>query len=86
MLVHMDGAEFYSNSEFYVWSISSLLASGETEVGLVKHVETCNWFFLQKMRCQTGVGCEVSHMHCSAYVDAGYQCQRPSNSNRLEYP
>lgn len=48
VLVHMDGAEFYSNSEYYVWSLSSLLASGETEVGLVKHVETCNGFSINK--------------------------------------
>ena len=27
--LHIDGAEFYSNSEFYVWSVGSAFASGE---------------------------------------------------------
>ena len=26
---HVDGAEFYSNSEFYVWSIGSSFPTGE---------------------------------------------------------
>ena len=27
--LHLDGAEFYSNSEFYVWSLGSVFPSGE---------------------------------------------------------
>lgn len=29
LTLHIDGAEVYSNSEFYVWSVGSCLASGE---------------------------------------------------------
>lgn len=27
--VHTDGAEMYTNSEYYVWSVGSLFATGE---------------------------------------------------------
>lgn len=32
LVFHVDGAEFYSNCEYYVWSLGSVLASGEARV------------------------------------------------------
>ena len=32
LVLHVDGAEFYANSEYYVWSLGSAFASGEVGV------------------------------------------------------
>ena len=37
MTFHVDGAEFYSNSEYVVWSMSSALASGDAAWFVVEH-------------------------------------------------
>ena len=39
---HSDGAEFFRNSEYFVWSISSLLASGDEP--LLQHERSCEMF------------------------------------------
>ena len=31
-MLHVDGAEFYSNSEYIVYSLGSVLAEGSTEI------------------------------------------------------
>ena len=75
--LHIDGAEFYSNSEFYVWSWGSLFATGEADwcdpCTILTSVTSLHWYVWGRSfgftRGAAGVGREIPHCNSASLLD-----------------
>lgn len=63
MTMHMDGAEFYRDSEYNVWSLSSIMAQGDVSKQQLVYRQTIMSCLVGVCVCRIGLGLQVPDCH-----------------------